>query len=109
MKRLGEQAMMRLRRASTIAAFFLLVWATTAGAECAWILWGTAQNAQHEPIGELYTAGAFDTRAECRKAAESLANAMPRPKNWAADAPMWGYVQCLPDTVDPRGPKSAPR
>ena len=31
--------MMRLRRASAIAAFFLLTSAATAHAECAWVLW----------------------------------------------------------------------
>jgi hypothetical protein len=31
--------MMRLRRASVIATLFLLAWALTASAECAWVLW----------------------------------------------------------------------
>jgi hypothetical protein len=31
--------MMRLRRASGIAALFLVAWAATAYAECAWVLW----------------------------------------------------------------------
>jgi len=31
--------MMRLRRASVIAALSLLAWAATAGAECARVLW----------------------------------------------------------------------
>src|SRR5215510_9649837 len=35
----GGQAMMPLRRASVIATLSLLAWATTASAECAWVLW----------------------------------------------------------------------
>jgi hypothetical protein len=31
--------MIRLRRTSVIAALSLLVWAATASAECAWVLW----------------------------------------------------------------------
>ena len=31
--------MMRLRRASMIAALPLLAWTATASAECAWVLW----------------------------------------------------------------------
>jgi len=31
--------MMRLERASMIAMLFLLAWAATGGAECAWVLW----------------------------------------------------------------------
>ena len=37
--RRGGQAMMRWRRVSTIAALSLLASATTAYAECAWVLW----------------------------------------------------------------------
>jgi len=35
----GGRPMMRLRRATLLVAFSLLTSATTAGAECAWVLW----------------------------------------------------------------------
>jgi hypothetical protein len=85
--------------------FLLLTSAAPAYAECAWVLWGTAQDNQHVLTSERYIAAVYDTQLKCELAAESLARALPRPKHWSADAPMGGYVQCLPDTLDPRGPK----
>ena len=66
MKRLG-------RRVSMFAAFYLLTWAATSYAECAWVLW--QQQAEISPGGSVsssdwtwLTAEATSTEAECRQA-----------------------------------------
>jgi hypothetical protein len=88
--------MMRLRRASAIATLVLLAWATTASAECAWVLWGAYEDPralvaarQYRPLKAL-TQGATECEAE-----------RGRYKSGQG----WVDFVCLPDTVDPRGPK----
>jgi hypothetical protein len=58
--------MMRLRRASAIAALCVLASAATASAECAWVLWASASilTAPEKPR-EAWPDGAFPIRAEC--------------------------------------------
>ena len=57
-----------------------LALAASASAECAWVLWDPA-GGRWDPVQ------AFKSQREC------LANAPPG-------------TRCLPDTVDPRGPRS---
>jgi hypothetical protein len=74
----------------------LLATASAAHAECAWVLW-----AQHNISGRIMDPSPFEgfqTKAECAKASERL----------FVDAKKHGTLvnfSCLPDTVDPRGPK----
>ena len=75
--------------------------ATSAAAECAWVLW------QEVPVGSdrwsLDTGRevAFATKAACEKRLKARVQAY-------AQAPTGGarpFLRCLPDTVDPRGAK----
>ena len=81
--------MMRLaRRASLLVAFSLLASAATAHAECAWVMWFSS-----EATGQrVWTPVAgYPSAAACYKALEN--------ERYAS------LNTCLPDTVDPRGPK----
>jgi hypothetical protein len=97
--------MMRLaRRASLLIAFSLLASAATAYAECAWILWAggvkTSGEAVYAPIE------GYPTRAECVKGrSTSSVDEVEQLKRDVAGAGMKLAFTCLPDTVDPRGPK----
>src|ERR1700716_3323937 len=108
--------MMRLRRASAIAALYLLTSTATAYAECAWVLW--QQQGEISPSGVVsssdwtwLTAEATSREAECRQVSARF-DATLGPK----DAEGYSTVTskgkkvrvrnvCLPDTVDPRGAK----
>ena|SRR2546427_5517578 len=91
------------RRGSLVAALLLLVSAATAYAECAWVLWG-----QTPALGGFMflPSDAFKTREECH------AEKARRDEKMKADIKREGrstgivLFSCLPDTVDPRGPKA---
>ena len=69
-----------------VATVLLLTSAATAGAECAWVLWWNSAGTW-EPIRT------WPTRQKCEE-----------DKPHGTTALEW---RCLPDTVDPRGPKGA--
>lgn len=108
--------MMRLRRASAIAALCVLTAAATASAECAWVLW--QQQAEISPGGSVsssdwtwLTAEATSTEAECRQASARFDTSLG-PKDadgYSTVASKGKKVRirnvCLPDGTDPRGPK----
>jgi hypothetical protein len=90
----------------TILAVLLavLTLASSAWAECAWVVW---QNERLGPdgtgavlIARWAPTQAFETKRECTE----FLNDIPR------DVRERGLVfLCLPDTVDPRGPKASGR
>ncbi len=69
---------------------FVLTSAATAYAECAWVLW----------LGERDRAvvwNGFPSAGECKAAAEKMSREFQGARL---------ELKCLPDTVEPRGPKS---
>ena len=91
-------------RTAVLVAFSLLTSAATAHAECAWILWAggvkTSGEAVYAPLE------GYPTRAECEKGRRaSSVDEVEQLKRDVAGAGMKLAFTCLPDTVDPRGPK----
>jgi hypothetical protein len=76
----------------------LLLSAATASAECAWVLWGPVLDEKHRELAhEKSILGAYLSKSEC-ETAWARATSPPAPNRGL------GFI-CLPDTVDPRGPK----
>src|SRR5262245_23983427 len=114
---------MRLRRVSVIATLSLLAWAATASAGCAWLLWSSFQGAQYvitstheDRVGcvraidlNLIRWGGLKYADGSTPGIDVTALTDGKGRFWTAgrDGKVIGlgeYV-CLPDTVDPRGPK----
>jgi len=95
------------RRASLLLALSLLASAATASAEGAWVLWRQSISGPeeswfpqeaHTNVSECMAGEAVQNRAEERIRGQT-------PPAERQMRPAFSYV-CLPDTVDPRGPKS---
>jgi len=112
------------RRASLlVVAFSLLTSAARAYAECAWVLWEEWFSIVGDSVAsakEWEIVGAVDTVATCTRVAGDAAK--DRTRRWGnavattkiegnqvtiqSATALFNYrYVCLPDTVDPRGPK----
>lgn len=94
----------------------LAAFAAPASAECAWVLWAKGLPPPR-PLGQVgpilvmlwqpFTA--YGTKQECEAAAnkkEAIQKALiAEHKLSGEDQRLAVYVRCLPDTLDPRGPK----
>ena len=96
----------------------LLFSAAPASAECAWVLWARGRASDDfrqrasiasSLIAVWHTQGAYQTKVECDSAARSherIKRALLFPFG-LEDTAMAVEAQCVPDTVDPRGPKGS--
>ena len=115
---------MRAPTASLLAVLSLLAWATTAGAECAWVMWEQwFAPSSVVPLSFPRTGASSEAacRSELRKAIAVVVAVAPNPgeeRQVDGDAVLFVTSEgnsrvltgirnflCLPDTVDPRGPK----
>ena len=94
---------------AVITTLFLLAWAATASAECAWVLWLSEWRSNWSVLGTSLTRG------RCLEQMAAIVGPLSedeRESGNASDAlrpnvTFKGIVyHCLPDTVDPRGPKT---
>lgn len=83
-----------------VALLLLVVRTGTACAECAWVLWFTSG----KTTAISSPTEAFATNAECQRGMREAANMVKDYKEKYPDD--FAYLTCLPDTVDPRGPKA---
>jgi hypothetical protein len=98
----GEQAMKQLRRASVTVALSLLTSAATASAECAWVLWEERPIKSGQWRIATTSASTFEAKRSCDDTA-ATANSSETSRAQGSEPP--SLFRCLPDTVDPRGPK----
>ena len=92
--------MMNLLRVICLSLLCLTLFTTSAAAECAWVVWELTQipNPQNPKLAtRIYNImGANGTEDGCREMSKAFTKIKPIEL---------GMYYCLPDTVDPRGPK----
>ncbi len=84
-----------LLRVSAATLFVLWCLSSSACAQCSWIVWSSAAAGTKL---EWIPIGAFASEDACKRETDNLA---AQARNYPAKP----IFTCLPDTVDPRGPK----
>ena len=92
------------RRASLLVAFSLLTPAATAYAECAWVLWEQTQVGNLWAVAPIDAQIVFKEQRECEAWAEQRNQTHQKARATIGRMPERTW-RCLPDTIDPRGPK----
>ncbi len=108
-------------RCIVLALVSLLALVTSTYAECAWVLWEQATFLKEGKVAELWSiADTAETKARCEERGTEMirtAYGQSPPGVEIKSGPMWAHetspglskhiqMRCLPDTVDPRGPKT---
>ena len=121
--------MMQLGRVQVITGFALFAWTATAQAECAWVLWEhrVTSSTSGTTADVWLPSEATETRADCDARTEKLIQGLVQPRRTGSlhkyerigdSKGVTTYLgrkeqgvyqtsdfRCLPDSVDPRGPK----
>ncbi len=89
-----------------VAMLCLLAVATSASAERAWALWVTSfKMSDGAPVADaIQPTDAFTTKAECTRYMERQEKREDERRKKGTTIQQ--FFTCLPDTVDPRGPKA---
>jgi hypothetical protein len=97
--------MKQLARRASLVVVLLLASVGAAAAECAWVLWSTAYKMQGDkPVSETVDPSrAFTSKEDCERAVDR--RDVREDQRRKADPSTKLFFTCLPDTIDPRGPK----
>jgi hypothetical protein len=99
-----------------LALLCLLTFAPSASAKCAWVLWDeTTHRVSGQGVWTEWRADGYETSAVCEAVRRRMIAAVSGKAGWKATGSLLQYetedigqitrLSCLPDTIDPRGPK----
>ncbi len=87
----------------------LFAFAASASAECAWVLWAidsvTNLSFLEPSTQHIHPVGGYKTQEECSRASNYIKADDEIRDTPAGRMKITSHLVCLPDTVDPRGPK----
>ena len=89
-----------------VTACLLLTSAATAYAECAWVIWRNSVSLSKDTGDHWFPEQAVDSHRECEAIANARNAAEDRGRGDLSVKRFMDYSWlCLPENVDPRGPK----